>query len=92
MTKDKDCGNSEVYLKEIIIANEPLADILQDKRLDYELSHLIYAAATAIAEEINGTGCNKSNTAPEIHLWVRQIQECINVIRKLISFGRNKKR
>jgi hypothetical protein len=48
--------------------NEPLADTLQDKRSDYELNHLIYAAATAITEEINGTVCYKSNTQPQKYL------------------------
>jgi hypothetical protein len=26
------------------------------------MNHLIYAAATVITEEVNGTGCYKSNT------------------------------
>jgi hypothetical protein len=66
LTKDETCRNSEVCLKEII-ANEPLSDTLQDKRFDCELNHLIYAAATAITEEINGTGCYESNTQPQKH-------------------------
>ena len=54
-------------MKEIITAKEPLADILQDKRCDYELNHLMFAAAMAITKEINGTGCYKSNTQPQEH-------------------------
>ena len=69
----------------------------QTKDLDItELNQLIYAAATVITEEINGTEVYKlqtqrSKTPP----WVRRIQEIINDIRKelsALSAGRNKKR
>jgi hypothetical protein len=44
-------------------ANEAKAEILAGKHLDMtELNHLIYAAATAPTEEINGTGSCKSET------------------------------
>ena len=57
-----------------------------------ELNHLIYAAATVITEEINGTGeckTQRSKTPP----WVRRIQGSINDITKgIASAGGNKKR
>jgi hypothetical protein len=38
-------------------ANEAMREILDEKYLNItELNHLIYAAATGITEEINGTG------------------------------------
>ena len=38
-------------------ANEAMKEILDEKDLNInELNHLIYAAATVITEEINGTG------------------------------------
>jgi len=51
-----------------------------------ELNHLIYAAATFITEEINGTGeykleSQRSKTPP----WVRRIYRSINDIRKELS-------
>jgi len=51
-------------IKEIVkTANEARAAILKDKYVNLtEIHHLIYAAATVIAEEINGTGCYKSET------------------------------
>jgi endonuclease III-like uncharacterized protein len=48
-----------------------------------ELNHLIYVTATALREEINGTGRYKSETQRlETSPWVRRIQESINGIRK----------
>jgi len=39
-----------------------------------------------ITEEVNGTGCYKSEThSPKTPLWVRLIQESINGIRKNLS-------
>jgi hypothetical protein len=43
--------------------NEAMAEILAGKDMNMiELNHLIYAAATALAEEIHGTGNYKSET------------------------------
>jgi len=42
-------------------ANEATAEILKDKNRT-EINHLIYAAAMVITEEVNGTGCYKSET------------------------------
>ena len=61
-----------------------MEEILDEKDLNItELNHLIYAAATVITEEINGTGeyklqTQRSKTPP----WVRRIQGSINDIRK----------
>jgi len=39
-----------------------------------------------ITEEVNGTECYKSEThSPNTPLWVRLMQESINVIRKHLS-------
>jgi hypothetical protein len=39
------------------MANEAMEEILDEKDLNItELNHLIYAAATVLTEEINGTG------------------------------------
>jgi len=68
-------------------ANETMGEILDEKDLNItELNHLIYAAATVIAEEINGMGeyrpqTRRSTTPP----WVRRIQGSINGIRKELS-------
>ena len=44
-------------------ANEAMEEILDGKDLNItELNHLIYAAATVITEEINGTGEYKLQT------------------------------
>ena len=44
-------------------ANEAIAEILKDKYVYLtEIHHLIYAAATVIRDEVNGTGCYKSET------------------------------
>jgi hypothetical protein len=61
-------------------ANEAMMEILGGKDLNMtELNHLIYAAATALTEEINGTGGYKSETQrPE----TPRIQDSINGIRK----------
>ena len=41
-------------------ANKAMEEILEEKDLNItELNHLIYAAATVITEEINGTGESK---------------------------------
>jgi len=63
-------------------ANQAMEEILDIT----ELNHLIYAAATVITEEVNGTGEYKlqtriSKTPP----WVRRIQGSINDIRKELS-------
>jgi hypothetical protein len=49
-------------IKEIIkTANKATAEKLKDKDLNLNyINHLIYAAATVITEELNGTGCYKS--------------------------------
>jgi len=68
-------------------ANKAMEEILDGKDLNItELNHLIYAAATFITEEINGTGeykleTQRSKTPP----WVRCIQGSINGIRKELS-------
>jgi hypothetical protein len=50
------------------------------------INHLTYAAATVITEDVNGTGCYKSETHnPKTPQWVRRIQETINGIRKDLS-------
>jgi hypothetical protein len=56
-------------IKEIVkTANEARAAILKDKYVNLtEIHHLIYAAATVIAEEINGTGCYKSDSTAQNH-------------------------
>jgi hypothetical protein len=61
-------------VKEIMkTAKEAMVEILAGKGLNMtELNHLIYAAAMALTEEINGTGSYKSETwRPEILPWVR---------------------
>ena len=56
-------------------ANEAMEEILDEKDLDItELNHLIYAAATVITEEINGTGeyklqTQRSKTPPWVRLY-----------------------
>jgi uncharacterized secreted protein with C-terminal beta-propeller domain len=75
-------------IKEIMkTATQTMAEILAGKDLNMTESHqLIYAAATAVTEEINGTGIYKSETRrPETPQWVRRIQESINGIRKELS-------
>jgi hypothetical protein len=75
-------------VKEIMkTANEAMTEVLAGKDLNMtELNHLIYAAATALTEEIIGTGSYKSETwRPETPPWVRQIQDSINGIRKELS-------
>ena len=68
-------------------ANEAMEETLDEKDLNItELKHLIYAAATVITEETNGTGeyklqTQRSKTTP----WVRRIQGSINDIRKELS-------
>jgi hypothetical protein len=65
-------------------ANEAMEEILDEKDLNItELNHLIFAAATVITEEINGTGeyklqTQRSKTPP----WVRRIQGSKNDITK----------
>jgi len=62
-------------------------EILEEKCLNItEKNHLIYAAATVITEEINGTGEYKLQTqSSKSPPWVRCIQGCINDIRKELS-------
>ena len=65
-------------------ASEATEEIIDGKDLNIaESNHLIYAAATIITEEINGTGeykleTQRSKTSP----WVRRIQGSISDIRK----------
>ena len=68
-------------------ANEAMEEILDEKDLDItELNHLIYAAATVITEEINGTGEYKLQIQrSKTPLWVRCIQGSINDIKKELS-------
>jgi hypothetical protein len=69
------------------MANKAMEEILDGKDLNIpQLNHFIYAAATVITEEINGTGeykleTQRSKTPP----WVRRIQGIINYIRKELS-------
>ena len=75
-------------IKEIVkIANEAIAETLKDKDMSLtEINHLVYAAAAVITEEVNRTGCYKSEThSTKTPLWVRHIQESINGIRKDLS-------
>jgi hypothetical protein len=75
-------------VKEIMkTVNEAMAEILAGKDLNMnELNHPIYAAATAVTEEINGTESYKSETRrPETPPWVKRIQYSINGIRKELS-------
>jgi len=67
-------------------ANKAMEGILDRKDLNIaELNH-IYAAATVIAEEINGTGEYKLETQrSKTPLWFRHIQESISGIRKELS-------
>lgn len=61
-------------------ANETIAEILKDKDLNLTvINHLIFAVAMVITEEVNGTGCYKSEThSPKTLPWVRYIKESIN--------------
>ena len=69
------------------MANKATEEILDEKFLNFtELNHLIYAAATVITEEINGTEEYKLETQRSITpLWIRRIQESINDIKKELS-------
>jgi len=68
-------------------ANKAMEEILDGKDLNItQLYRLIYAAATVITEEINGTGEYKLETQrSEIPPWVRRIRESTNDIRKELS-------
>ena len=68
-------------------ANEAMEEILDETDFNInELNHLIYAAATIITEEINGTvECKLQTQRSKTPLWVRQIQGSINDIRKELS-------
>ena len=69
-------------------ANEAMEEILEEKDLNItELNHLIYAAATVITEDINGTGERKlvQTQRSKIPPWVRCMQGSINDIRKELS-------
>ena len=69
-------------------ANETTAEIPEDKDLnliDWDKPQA-YAAAMVITEDVNGTGCCKSEThIPKTPPWVRRIQGSINGIRKDLS-------
>ena len=69
------------------MANEAKEEILDEKNLNItELNHLIYAAATVITEQINGTGEYKLQTQKsQTPTWVRRTQGIINDIRKELS-------
>jgi hypothetical protein len=71
----------------MIMANEAMEAILNQTDLNItELNRLIYAAATFITEEINGTGEYKPQTQrSKPPLWVRLTQGSINNIRKDLS-------
>ena len=58
--------------------------ILDEKDLNItELNHLIYAAATVITEEINGTAeCKIKAQRSKPPQWGRRLQKSINDIRK----------
>jgi hypothetical protein len=68
----------------IIMANEAIEEILdQTDLIISKLNHLIYAAATVITEEINGTGEYKLLTQrKKLPPWFRHIQGSINDMRK----------
>jgi hypothetical protein len=68
----------------LIMANEAVEEILNQTDLNItELNHLIYAAATVITEEINGTGeCKPQTQRSKPPPSVRRIQGSINDIRK----------
>ena len=68
-------------------ANKAMEEILDGKDLNItELNRLIYAAATVITEEINGTGEYELETQrSKTPQWVRCTQESINYIRKELS-------
>jgi len=67
--------------------NKAMEEILDGKDLNItQLNQLIYAAATVITEEINGTGeYNLETQRSKTPSWVRRIQESINDIRKELS-------
>ena len=69
------------------MANEAMEVILDEKDLNItELNHFIFAAATVITEEINGTGEYKLQTQrSKTPLWVTHIQRSINDISKELS-------
>jgi hypothetical protein len=71
----------------MVMANEAMEEILNQTDLSItELNHLIYAAATVITEEINGTGEYKPQTQrSKPPPWVRRIHGSINDIRKDLS-------
>ena len=83
-------------IKEIVkTANEAIAEILKDKYVDLtEIHHLIYAAATVITEEINGTECYKSETqqSKTTPVGYTHTGEYKWYQERSISLGRNKKR
>jgi hypothetical protein len=69
------------------MANKTMEEILDQKDLNItELNPLIYAAATVITEEINGTAeCKVKAQRPKLPPWVRRIQGSINDIGKELS-------
>jgi len=76
--------------KKILItkmANKAMEEILNEEDLYItELNHLIYAAATVITEEINGTAeCKIEAQRSKPPPWVRRIQGSVNDIRKELS-------
>jgi hypothetical protein len=60
LQKQQNMSKIKVIMK---MANEAKEEILDEKNLNItELNHLIYAAATVITEQINGTGEYKLQT------------------------------
>jgi hypothetical protein len=77
---------NKVKIKAILkTADEAMEETLDGKDLNIiELNHLIYATATVITEEINGTGEYKLETQrPKTPPWVRHIQKNINIRNEL---------
>jgi len=75
--------------------NEAMTEILKDKDLNLtEINHLIYAAATVMTEEINGTGCYKSVTPrvqkhPHVQIHTREYKWYQD---RTVSYVRNKRK
>jgi hypothetical protein len=69
------------------MANKAMEEILYEKDLNItELNHLIYAAATVITDEINGTAeCKIKVQRSKPPPWDRRIQWSINYNRKELS-------
>jgi len=66
------------------MANKIIEEILDEKDLNItEQNHLVYATATVITEEINGTAeCKIKAQRSKPPQWGRRLQKSINDIRK----------